>query len=230
MRPICRSAIPISYRRDGSSIRVLPADRSVDTADPATPPLEIGARLVQEDLVLMRRGDSGWRIAAACLCFPSTWVLREKFGRDMDRIHAPVPGYAEHIGPRLQRIFDNLQVDRPVWRLNWSIYDSPDLYFPRRRPGPRRWLSDGVDADANCFIRVERQTLRRLPLSDDILFTIKVYVDPLAALGRHEEGPRLAAGLRDQLMRLNPAQLDYKGLVESRDLLAAALGRFASTA
>ena len=85
--------------------------------------------------MLMARGDTGWQLAAASLCFPSTWVLAEKFGRDMDGIHKPVPGYAEHIGPRLLRIFDNLQVERPAWRLNWSIYDGPELYAPRRRPG-----------------------------------------------------------------------------------------------
>src|SRR5919205_916624 len=65
---------------------------------PQEPPLECASRLVQEDLVLMARHDSGWQLAAASLCFPSTWVLAEKFGRDMDGIHKPVPGYAEHIG------------------------------------------------------------------------------------------------------------------------------------
>ena len=80
-------------------------------------------------------------------------------------------------------------------------------------------------ADANCFIRVERQTLRKLPDTGYILFTIKVLLDPLAALGRHPEGPRLAQGLRSQLQMLDTAQLAYKGLVESRDLLVEALGR-----
>lgn len=217
---------PGIYRRDGSRIHVMPAAVSVDIDKPQEPPLQCASRLVQEDLVLMARGSSGWQLAAASLCFPSTWVLAEKFGRDMDGIHEPVPGYAEHIGPRLLRIFDNLQVERPVWRLNWSIYDSPELYAPRRRPGPRVWLSDGVVADANCFIRVERQTLRKLPATGFILFTIKVLLDPLAALGRHPEGPRLANGLKAQLQQLDAAQLAYKGLVESRDLLVAALSRY----
>jgi hypothetical protein len=219
-------AHPDVYRRDGSRIHIIPAGVSIEVANPDEAPLECASRLVQEDLVLMARGDTGWQLAAASLCFPSTWVLAEKFGRDMDGIHKPVPGYAEHIGPRLLRIFDNLQVERPVWRLNWSIYDSPELYAPRRRPGPRIWLAEGVVADANCFIRVERQTLRKLPDSGYILFTIKVLLDPLAALGRHPEGPQLAQGLKSQLQMLDTAQLAYKGLVESRDLLVEALGRY----
>jgi hypothetical protein len=217
---------PDVYRRDGSRIHIIPAATSIEVDHPEESPLECASRLVQEDLVLMARGDTGWQLAAASLCFPSTWVLAEKFGRDMDGIHKPVPGYAEHLGPRLLRIFDNLQVERPVWRLNWSIYDSPELFAPRRRPGPRIWLSDGVIADANCFIRVERQTLRKLPATGFILFTIKVLLDPLAALGRHPEGPELAHGLKLQLQKLDTAQLAYKGLVESRDLLVAALARY----
>ena len=217
---------PGIYRRDGSRIAVIPAGIAVEVDRPRESPLECASRLVQEDLVLMARGDTAWQLAAASLCFPSTWVLAEKFGRDMDGIHQPVPGYAEHLGPRLLRIFDNLQVDRPVWRLNWSIYDQPELYAPRRRPGPRLWLSEGVDADANCFIRVERQTLRKLPATGFILFTIKVLLDPLAALGRHPEGAALARGLKAQLEQLDAAQLAYKGLLESRDLLVAALARF----
>ena len=219
-------AHPDVYRRDGSRSRIIPAGVSVEVETPAAAPLECASRLVQEDLVLMARGDSGWQLAAASLCFPSTWVLAEKFDRDMDGIHKPVPGYAEHIGPRLLRIFDNLQVERPVWRLNWSIYDSPELFAPRRRPGPRVWLADGVIADANCFIRVERQTLRKLPGTGYILFTIKVLLDPLAALGRHPEGPQLAHGLKSQLQQLDTTQLAYKGLVESRDLLVEALTRY----
>ena len=217
---------PEIYRRDGSRIQVIPAGIAIEVDSPRESPLECASRLVQEDLVLMARGDTGWQLAAASLCFPSTWVLAEKFGRDMDGIHKPVPGYAEHIGPRLLRIFDNLQVERPAWRLNWSIYDGPELYAPRRRPGPRLWLSEGVVADANCFIRIERQTLRKLPATGFILFTIKVLLDPLAALGRHPEGPALARGLKARLQQLDAAQLAYKGLVESRDILVAALARY----
>src|SRR5690606_22399496 len=35
-------------------------------------PLLAASLLVQEDLVLMRKGDTGWRLAAASLCFPSS--------------------------------------------------------------------------------------------------------------------------------------------------------------
>ena len=44
-------------------------------------------------------------------------------------------------------------------------------------------------------LRVERQTLRRLPRSGAIVFTIRVYLTPLAELGPGEAG-RLAAAIR----------------------------------
>jgi len=44
-------------------------------------------------------------------------------------------------------------------------------------------------------LRVERQTLRRLPRSGAIVFTIRVYMTPLAELGPGEAG-RLAAAIR----------------------------------
>ena len=44
-------------------------------------------------------------------------------------------------------------------------------------------------------LRVEHQTLRRLPRSGAIVFTIRVYLTALAELGRGEAG-RLAAAIR----------------------------------
>ena len=65
--------------------------------------------------------------------------------------------------------------------------------------------------------------MRRLPGSGDILFTIKIHHDPLAALEAQEGRAGLAEGLRKQLLALDPDQLAYKGLVATRDDLARAL-------
>ena len=48
-------------------------------------------------------------------------------------------------------------------------------------PGVRSRFGD-VEAAARAFIRVERQTLRKLPVTGDILFTIRIHLDPMAAL------------------------------------------------
>jgi hypothetical protein len=213
--------LPDIYRRTDGGVSA--GGRTVTVSD-GEPPLLTAARLVPEDLVLMRRGPTGWRIAAAALCFPSSWSLAEKFGQDLDAIHTHVPGYPA-MAARMNRIFDNLRVDIPVERLNWSIYPDAGLHHPEPKQLARDWFDrPGTEA----FVRVERQTLRRMPGSADILFTIKVLVDPVSGFARHPDGARLAAGLRDQLLALDPDQLAYKALTGHRDGLAARLAALAA--
>jgi hypothetical protein len=196
--------------------------------DGPEPALLTAARLVQEDLILMRRGEAGWRLAAGSLSFPSSWSLREKFGRPIHEVHGPVPefGAGTRQAELIARMFDSLRPDMPVIRWNWSVYDSDRLFHPETaEPGSRRFGS-GARAE-NVFLRVERQTLRKLPVSEDILFTIRIYVDPLAALERHPERARIAGALAAQLNELSDEQVAYKGLAVERARLAKRLGEIA---
>lgn len=203
------------------SVRILAADRTV-VLD-GGPGLLTAARLVQEDLVLMRAGPEGYRLVAACLCFPSSWSLREKFGQSMTGIHDNVPGFnGARMGRMVARLFDNLKAGQLVCRFNWSLYPDGDLHHPL----PKQLHFDiGSPSLSRLFLRVERQTLRRLPETGDILFTIKIHHDPLAALCGHPERQRLAGHLKEQLLALDDKQLAYKGLTGARDALAAALMR-----
>jgi hypothetical protein len=200
------------------------------------PRLQIAARLVQEDLVLMRRSDDGWRLVAASLCFPSSWSLAEKFGRPLQDIHNPVPAFGpgSRMATLITRIFDNLRIEQPVERLNWSLQEDAELYHPRSKSQrDARIERDGttllgaLPAEA-AFIRVERQTLRKLPASGDILFTIRVYLDPIAVLKRHPRRAELASSFADQLAALDQGQLAYKGLTADRDRLIEELRAVAS--
>ena len=209
--------------------------RQMPNGDIPAQPLKTTSLLVQEDLVLMRRSEAGWRLVAASLCFPSSWSLEEKFGRALEDIHTPVPGFGR--GTRtadiITRIFDKLQVAQPVERMNWSLQAGAALYLPLSNAGrieravekPSRFPE--ADAAANAFMRVERQTLRRLPISGDILFTIRIYLDPMRILERHAERATLAASFAAQLATLDDAQVDYKGLSADRERLIAALNHIA---
>ncbi|MBK9082159.1 MAG: DUF3445 domain-containing protein [Rhizobiales bacterium] len=222
--PHLLARFPEIYAREGDGVRV--GGRTVPLAGEA--PLVVASRLVQEDLVIMARGPAGWRLAAASLCFPSTWSLAEKFGREMAAIHAEVPGFPGRMGEIVARIFDNLRPGQPVERLNWSIYGDDRLHHPESKSDPHERFPPAAPVLARATIRVERQTLTRLHGAGAILFTIRVFVDPLAALSTHPRGPALAGGLRDQLLALTPDQLAYKGLVEARERLAGALAALAS--
>lgn len=213
---------PDIYRHDGKAMSA--AGRRVALDGEA--PLRVAASLVQEDLVIMRRGQAGWRLVAGSLSFPSSWRLRDKLGRPIHEVHGPVPGFGT--GTRndqlIGRMFDNARPETPMLRWNWSLYGDDELFHPHDSP-PRRF---GVGERAeNVFLRVERQTLRKLAVSGDMLFTIRIHLDPLAALERNSDAPWLAAGLIERLLALDPAQLDYKGLTLERDRLLARLGKIA---
>jgi hypothetical protein len=195
-------------------------------ADPE--PIVTASLMVQDDLVLMRQDARGWRIAAACLCFPSTWSLREKAGLPMEEIHAAVPGFPGQMAERVNRIFDRLPDSQVVERLNWSVYQDDRLHHPESKSGPKTWTGLPGGFAGGAFIRVERQTLRRLPTSRDIVFTIRVYVDPVAALARHPDGRALAASLARTFAALGPAELGYKNMVAARAQMLAGLEAIAS--
>ncbi|MEZ5871003.1 MAG: DUF3445 domain-containing protein [Nitratireductor sp.] len=223
---VCET-FPQVFQRSGERISIVETGRVVDLAEPGTPPLLTAARLVQEDLVLMRKGEDGWRLAAASLCFPSSWRLSEKFGLALADVHGPVPefGRGSRNAMMIDRIFDNLQVELPAWRMNWSLYSDDALYHADRSGEHIKRLGKDGRADIS-FIRVEYQTLRKLPKSGDILFTIRIHVDPLALLATHPGRQKIAAGFAGLLKQLDDSQLAYKGLTQAREELLAKLRRF----
>ncbi len=222
---------PDRYRRDGDRLTVAGHPQFDGLDRTLLPPLRKASLLVQEDLILMRRGEKGWRLAAGSLCFPSSWLLTEKFGKPMSDIHEPVPGFGP--GTRnaglIDRMFDRLQIVQPVERFNWSIQAGDALYHPlsndqridRATGRPIRFPD--VEAAARAFIRVERQTLRKLPKSGDILFTIRIHLDPMGLLRGRPDRAALAESFAEQLLALDSEQLDYKGLTADRDRLVEAL-------
>ncbi len=215
---------PETYRTEIASETVVIGDtgRRVELDAPVSP-LMIAAALVQEDLVLMRKGETGWRLAAASLCFPSAWSLREKFGRPMHEVHAPVPefGAGTRNASLIERMFDNMRPETPMLRWNWSLHSDGALHQP---PIGDRSFGPGA---AKLFLRLERQTLTKLPVSRDILFTIRTYVDPIDAVARQADGRAIAAELVTQIEALNTEQLGYKGFAAERDAL---LGRLRAIA
>jgi dimethylamine monooxygenase subunit A len=180
-------------------------------------PLELMGRLVQEDLCLMQRGDAGYRLVAAVLCFPAHWRLADKLGRPLQVIHEPVPGFGECLGDPVDRFFASIQVERPVWRVNWSLVDAPTLFRPPEHRGNPRPTS-AEQAGRQLWLRVERQTLRRLPRSGDVVFGIHTCVDPL---GDAIDSPQAAQALAARIREMPDAMARYKSILPIRAPLLA---------
>ena len=142
-------------------------------------PLELASMLVQEDLIIMKQIEEDYHLESASLCAPTRWSLKDKFRESLSRIHKEVPGYEQKIGKRVDSIFSNLPDDKIFERFNWSIFDSPELFQPINS----KTLVEIRDLrPQELFIRVERQTIRRLQQSKSVLFTVRVHVDPITAI------------------------------------------------
>lgn len=169
----------------GEVLRLVQTDLSQRGINPevggSLHPIDAAARLVQEDLVVMERQERGWVLTSASVCFPTRWDLRSKLGRTMDEIHEPVPQYAEMVGTVVNRFFDRLQPGRLAWRPNWSLVDNPALRLDP--PQRRAEMTMPGDPASNLWLRVERQSVRRLvDHPDAVCFAVRVHRWPLGEL------------------------------------------------
>jgi len=185
----------------------------------AEAPLDLAGRLVQEDLCLMAPHDDGHRLAAASLCFPARWRLADKLGRPMSAIHDPVPGFNERLNRPVERFFTGIVADRLYMRLNWQVNDDPTLFqstgHGRRTFDPSITAQNVAD---RLFLRIERQTFRRLPESGALVFGIKTVVDPISAVANR---PGLADGLLGSLRTMPEDMRGYKSMAPFADALEA---------
>jgi hypothetical protein len=179
------------------------------SVDPNLHPLEAASLLVQEDLCVMSQVGNDWILSAASLCFPSRWDVREKIGKNLLGIHGPVPHYAETIGAATQNIFDKLTVERPVWRVNWTVMDSGELHQPTAVRSPDAMEITSGNIENALYFRRERQTLRKLPDSGDILFTIRTYSDTFAQVVK--QFPDFRQHIGTTIAGSTPELVDYKG-------------------
>jgi dimethylamine monooxygenase subunit A len=173
-------------------------------------PLQLAGHLVQEDLCLIQNGEAGPVFTAASLCFPSRWQLLDKIGKPLAAVHGPVPLYAERLAGPVDRFMRNLKPNHIVSRLNWSLLDDPALF----QPGGKWRVEACADitaenAGGRIFLRVERQTVRRLPLTEAVLFGVRVHVYPL---DRVIDRPGRAATLASAIRALPEDIRHYKSL------------------
>ena len=159
------------YAIDGPTVR---RPDGVTVALDGPSPLLVLARLVQEDLCLLQKTGDEHVLTAATLCFPAKWTLSEKLGRPLSRIHAPVAAYDPRIAQRVQRMFDAVRPDRPIWRFNLFPEETDELFLPFRE------AASAARVMGKChFLRSERQVIRRLPHTGAVVFSIHSFVTPL---------------------------------------------------
>lgn len=184
-------------------------------------PLVVASRLVQEDLALLVKRDNGFIFGGGCVCFPNRWDLPSKLNQSLAEVHEPVSRLNDQLRAPIDSFIDRLTPDKSVWRLGWGVLDTDDPYQPMDGTAAESPELPGVGDPSTgdrIFLRVERETLRRFPRTDCILFTIRTYIRPLSHL---VDRPDDAARLAEAMGNLPDDVRDYKRTLELTDAAVA---------
>jgi len=168
------------------------------------------ALMVADDLCILD-GGARPRLVAAVLCSPNRWRLAVKPGRSMSAIHDPVARYDTDLSSPVDAMLARLSVDRPVWRLNWGLSNHPALFQPETPPHTPAMDPSGM------WLRIEWQTLRRLPVTGAILFGIRTHVEPLADFALRDRA--LVHDFADLIRQLPDDVATYKSIAPYRHAL-----------
>lgn len=191
-------------------------------------PLDWVGRQVQEDLVLLGN-DSDASMVAGQLCFANGFSLDDKFGQPFLTIHAPAPRMIVPTMDAAQKLIDRLPPLRSIWRASWNFKISDELDLTSRHNTRYKTemdrISPTLDSDNigdKLFIRIERQTLTRLPKSGCILFGIHTYINLLA----DECADKERADSILKVLQTTPREmLDYKAITPFEGALVTYLER-----
>ncbi|WP_448502729.1 heme-dependent oxidative N-demethylase family protein [Sphingomonas sp.] len=142
------------------------------------------ARSVWEDLcVLMPASDGRYRLVGGAVAFPTDWRLADKLGRELTQVHAPIHGYAEQLASGVDHFMATMPAGAIFGRANWFVVASGEpRWMPEDDPADRFAHVTPDNAGQTLFVRCERQTLRRLPETGAVLFTIGIGAAPLDEL------------------------------------------------
>ena len=142
---------------------------------------------------------------AASLCFPAHWVLAEKMGKPLAAIHDLVPHYDERLAGPVNRFFNKMTVGPISARMNWSLQISTDLFTPHR--AQRQAAASDLDNHHLC-LRLENQTLRKLPQTGFVLFTIRTHIE---LVSRWKHTPNAIDNLAKMLNDMSLESQSYNG-------------------
>ncbi|PPG40556.1 DUF3445 domain-containing protein [Pseudoclavibacter sp. RFBA6] len=184
-------------------------------------PLGFIGQQMQEDIVLLEQRDGELWADAGLVTFAADWSFGFDVGMSFLEIHGPVPRvHDEGVIPRAQAFLMRLEPGQSYRRTNWTLtvdgkLDTSTETYPEWGPD-RTTLVDGPLAAVGdrLHLRTEVQHLIRLPESNAIMFLIRSYLLPFAALATV---PEWAARTAEVLEELPVDMAEYKGVTRTRE-------------
>ncbi|KAG4442858.1 hypothetical protein IFR05_001654 [Cadophora sp. M221] len=172
---------------------------STTTDTETVSPLMVLFNNVPEDFAIALRHDDGYYyLRCGITCSAIAWNISTMKNKSLIEIHGRVGDYKEKMAKSMDRFFCKVPTDQAIQRGSWSIEDWKMLFLEEENYAARSRFVDkpGKLTAEDCFLRVDWQTLRRLPLSGAMVFNFKAVFTPLGEL---REEPYVPALLHKQL-------------------------------
>ncbi|KAI1104940.1 hypothetical protein F4804DRAFT_305515 [Jackrogersella minutella] len=137
---------------------------------------------VPEDFgMVLRDPKTGYYVfRSGMICSAMGWNVGTKIGMRLDEIHTPIPDYKEKMQFSMDRFFSKMPANKPIQRGSWGLEVDQPLYMPPGDPhASYRDIQDAALARSRVHLRVDWQTLRRLPLSGAVVFNFKALFTPI---------------------------------------------------
>lgn len=198
---------PSLYQKTSTGIRNLWSGESFNIQERPLQedPMVICSRLVQDDLALMiEQPDGQYCLLAGSILLAGFWRLSDKFGMTLSDIHTSghVPHFREKLESGMMKFFQRLKCDTFYARNNYFIQVDESLSWSysigdEDSPAISWSTAEKNKAIEHHWFRSERQTLRRLPKTKAICFTIRTYFHPVTDIVKEDHVPgRLASAVR----------------------------------
>jgi len=196
-------------------------------------PMQMAARMTQDDLAIMfEKEDGQYYLLAGAILLAGFWRLEDKLGMVMSEIHTSgdVPGFKEKLEKAMMNFFRRIKPEAPVVRNNYFIQVDDELAWSSsigdedsKDEGGIGWFTaEKNKAIEHHHFRSERQSLRRLPRSGGVVFTIRTYFEPITEICKEPYVPgRLASAIRSWGDDVNK----YKGRERYGEVLLEYLDR-----
>ncbi|KAF2144075.1 uncharacterized protein K452DRAFT_246230 [Aplosporella prunicola CBS 121167] len=186
-------------------------------------PLHTILNNIPEDFGITLRDDKTgyYYLRAGVICSSLGWDLGVKLGMRLDEIHQPIPDYKEKMRFSMDRYFAKKPTDKAIQRGSWGLEVDEPLYMPAGDPHEKyREVQDPSLDISRMHLRVDWQTLRRLPLSGAIVFNFKALFTPVEAF---REEPYIPSLLLRILKNGKKNLMEYKNTWHTEHVVVPAL-------
>ncbi|KAK3069184.1 hypothetical protein LTR53_012679 [Teratosphaeriaceae sp. CCFEE 6253] len=192
----------------------------------ATELLEVLLHNIPEDFAIMLRDPKTgiYSFRAGIICSSLGWNLGSKIGLKLSEIHAPIPDYKEKMQFSMDRYFSKKPTEKAIQRGSWGLEIDEPLFMPPNDPHEKlREAQDPTHTVDRCHLRVDWQTLRRLPLSGAVVFNFKAVFTPVMEF---RDEPHIPALILKVLKEGKKSLMEYKNTWHTEHVVIPALEEY----